>query len=159
MPELQPRNDRPPQTAARVQEDRRAAQEAAQVEAYARNPDAAFWEPRASLPPPPGLIAARAAAAASSLGLYRQDHRQQLWPLTSGGARESAARGTRGAGRMSKLGSCSIAGRYVPRDVLVVPLHHAAAAAPVPVSVTANQPAPLMTIGCSRHWAAAQLKI
>ncbi|KIY98907.1 Leucine-rich repeat-containing protein 23 [Monoraphidium neglectum] len=49
------------QAAARVREARLEAQDRIEAEAYMRNPDAAFWMPRDTLPPPPGVAAHHAA--------------------------------------------------------------------------------------------------
>lgn len=57
-PERSPPEQELMETAARVLEARREAEEREEREAYARNPDAGFWAIRELLPPPPGLEAA-----------------------------------------------------------------------------------------------------
>lgn len=56
------------QAAMRVREARQEAQDRALAEAFSRNPDAAFWAPKATLPPPPGVLAAQAAWSHGSTG-------------------------------------------------------------------------------------------
>ncbi|GBF95980.1 hypothetical protein Rsub_08103 [Raphidocelis subcapitata] len=100
------------ETAARVREARRAARERAEAEAYAANPDAEFWAPKASLPPPPGLLAALAAREAP-----------QLHPGMSGaggGARELEAAGWVATGSGSSGPGSVLSGS----DVFVLTLHH-----------------------------------
>jgi hypothetical protein len=63
------------------QQDAAAAAEAA---LYARNPDAAYWEPRSSLPPSPGLIQA-----------------QQTWATATAAAAAATAQRSSGGGGSS----------------------------------------------------------
>lgn len=130
----------PTQAAARVRAARHAAQEVADAVAYASNPDAAFWEPRASLPPP--------AAVELALQESMRWRRCALQSTAGGSMLESSGGcsgvvGATGSGRASsELRPCSGAsagkgcchGRrqqltagYVPRDLLVVTRHARAA--------------------------------
>ncbi|KAI8465742.1 MAG: hypothetical protein J3K34DRAFT_525119 [Monoraphidium minutum] len=79
------------QTAAGVRDARLEARERSEREAFALNPDAAFWAPRAAPPPPPGVAAVLGAAAAA-----------RAWGAVSGAAAEGRLPAAEAASRRSR---------------------------------------------------------